>query len=82
VDTQGSYILPSAHFPLLLTFDYQDSEAGPTDFSSPFGEDEAIYRTTVQLLDLVGRTLRPEEGKRFFVVHGSVGGTIMQSGPR
>jgi hypothetical protein len=82
VDTQGSYILPSAHFPLLLTFDYQDSEAGPTDFSSPFGEDEAIYRTTVQLLDLVGHTLRPEEAKRFFVVHGSVGGTIMQSGPR
>ena len=82
VDTEGSYILPSAHFPLLLTFHYQDTEPGFTDFSSPFGEDEAIYRTKVQLLDVVGHTPRPEEPKRCFVVHGSVGGAIMQSGPR
>jgi hypothetical protein len=82
VDTEGSYILPSAHFPLLLTFDCQDNASSANDVS-PFGEVEAIYRTKVELSDLVGQTVRLEEATgRAFVVHGSVGGAIVQSGSR
>lgn len=83
VDTQESYILPSAHFPLLLTFDCDDASTISDELRSPFGGDETIYRTKVELLDLVGKDISSEETvDRIFIVYGSVGGAVMKSGPR
>jgi hypothetical protein len=81
VDPEGSYILPSAHFPLLLTFDCQNDSRNANDLSR-FGADEAIYRTKVELLELVRTAPQPEEAtSTVFVVHCAVGGTVAHSGP-
>ena len=85
VDAQGSYILPSAHVPLLLTFDCQNDDDDETlnapESNSVWGR-EQLYRTKVELVELKGLALTPEENGRAFTVHGSVGGTVMESGPR
>ncbi len=88
VDAQGSYILPSAHFPLLLTFDCRDRDEEPNRRERRKNVDhvlgmEKLYRTKVELVDLVGKSLKEEEATgRTYLVHCSVGGTIMKSGPR
>jgi hypothetical protein len=71
VDTEECYILPSAHFPILLTFDVSERRAS----DSPVGE-ERIYRTTVELINL-------ESNQKFmsdaYVVHAAVAGKIVAS---
>jgi hypothetical protein len=99
LDTQGCYILPSAHFPLLLTFDCQEEEEeevqeeddpqiSPKEKekkgSSIFGP-EKLYRTKVELVELrVGASLRDRGGVtgRTYIAHGSVAGTVVESGRR
>jgi hypothetical protein len=75
LDPQGCYILPSAHFPLLLTFDCRQDEDEST--KSIFGP-EKLYRTKVELVDLRGAS----DPGRTFVVHGCVAGTVVESGRR
>lgn len=88
VDVYGSYILPSAHFPLLLTFDCQDRNDDSSVNQGIYRDDryietEAIYRTKVELVDLVGKSLNEEESAgRTFFIHGAVGGKIVKSGAR
>ena len=73
VDTEECYILPSAHFPILLTFDVSERRAS----DSPAGE-ERIYRTTVEFVQL-------QHVNKFqsnsYIVHAAVGGKINNTDP-
>ncbi|KAL7557905.1 hypothetical protein ACA910_009220 [Epithemia clementina (nom. ined.)] len=71
VDTNECYIIPSAHFPLLLTFNISEKRSS----DDPMGM-QRIYRTTVELL-----TLRGSERLRSsaYVVHAGVAGTVVAS---
>ena len=71
LDPQGCYILPSAHFPLLLTFDCEENQ----DTSHGIFGKEEQYRTKVELVQLRG------PGKNF-VVHGCVAGMVLDSEKR
>jgi hypothetical protein len=79
LDPLGSFILPSAHFPLLLTFDCQDIGPGRSRF---FGKHEALFRTKVEILSVTasskGHTTSPKL-KRAFQIHAGVGGTVKTS---
>lgn len=70
VDCDECYILPSAHFPILLTFNV--SERRSTDVM--LGE-ERLYRTKVELISLKG-----VDADQDFVVQAAVGGSIDVSG--
>ena len=72
LDPQGCYILPSAHFPLLLTFDCRQEDE--EESKSIFGP-EKLYRTKVELIALRG----PSSPGRSFVIHGCVAGTVVES---
>eukprot|EP00977_Amphora_coffeiformis_P007151 scaffold1562_cov170-Amphora_coffeaeformis.AAC.4 len=71
VDTEECYILPSAHFPILLTFDVSERRSS----DCPVGE-ERIYRTAVELIQL-------QHTEKFlsdsYVVHAAVAGKIVVS---
>ena len=84
VDHTECYILPSAHFPLLLTFDATERKFHPpaspavttaSDVASPCmlqrGQ-ERSYRIVVQISNLVSSATR-------LVLHGAVGGVIQES---
>lgn len=77
MDPHECYILPSAHFPLLLTFEatdrHQHTSAAPQHASS-FGQRgrDRSYRITVEVCNLSSPLLR-------LVVHGAIGGTIEES---
>ena len=73
VDTEECYILPSAHFPILLTFDVSERRSS----DSPVGE-ERIYRTTVELLQLNHSQKFPSDS---YTVHAAVAGKIVKSVP-
>jgi phosphatidylinositol 3-kinase len=73
VDTEECYILPSAHFPILLTFDVSERRAS----DSPEGE-ERIYRTTVEFVNLHHTEKFQSDS---YVVHAAVGGKINQTDP-
>ncbi|KAL3928697.1 MAG: hypothetical protein SGBAC_012537, partial [Bacillariaceae sp.] len=77
VDAAECYILPSAHFPVLLTFDCQDLENRESP-NNVFGV-QKFYRTTVEILHVkcAGRAAV----RRNFVVHASVGGAIQETPP-
>ena len=80
IDAKECYILPSAHFPLLLTFDYEQRypiHGCPQQIFGP----EKLYRTKVELVSLRGNIDR-HGGNQAFVVHGAVSGAIAQSGRR
>lgn len=93
IDTQGCYILPSAHFPLLLTFDCLEQpnadtvqeccKAVPQEVlpSSILHGTEQLYRTKVELVELTS-TIPSEDSNRRFLVQGSVGGNVVESCPR
>ena len=84
VDHTECYILPSAHFPLLLTFDATERKFHPPaspavttnpKYASPGmlrrGQ-ERSYRIVVQINNLVSSATR-------LVLHGAVGGVIQES---
>jgi Phosphatidylinositol 3- and 4-kinase len=79
VDADECYILPSAHFPILLTFNV--SERRSCDYS-PAGE-ERIYRTTVKLRGLSnsrdGAQKLKSAGSSSYTVHAAVAGKILAS---
>ncbi|GAX11223.1 hypothetical protein FisN_UnNu033 [Fistulifera solaris] len=64
--TEECYILPSAHFPILLTFEVDRSE-------------ESLFLTEVQLESLVGEIDTPEEV--IYTVDMTVGGCFVGSTP-
>lgn len=72
VDCNECYILPSAHFPILLTFNVSERRCS----DSIVGE-ERLYRTKVELLSL--KSSSPCE-HHTFSVQGAVAGMIAESG--
>ena len=72
VDYDECYILPSAHFPILLTFNVSERRSS----DSVIGE-EMLYRTSVELVTL--KSNKATENSRF-VVHGAIAGAVMASG--
>jgi Phosphatidylinositol 3- and 4-kinase len=72
VDCNECYILPSAHFPILLTFNVSERRA--PDFI--VGE-ERLYRTRVELLNLKSTATCTYQS---FSVEGAIAGSIAQSG--
>ncbi len=70
---EESYILPSAHFPLLLTFNSCPCVPNRSDV-------KMLHR--IQLKALSVRDESEDREKRSFVVHASVGGVVEESGLR
>jgi Phosphatidylinositol 3- and 4-kinase len=70
--TPDCFILPSAHFPLLLTFDVKNNESAVNKAKN----DEQAYRTRVQMVALRGAGSKT----RVYVVEAAVGGIIRESG--
>ena len=87
VDPQECYILPSAHFPLLLTFNVAKEEE---IIRNPVFGQERIYRTRVEVVSLGGSKKSPMHqgsgnalgGNRTFFVQGAVSGVVKESGRR
>ena len=94
LDPIESYILPSAHFPLLLTFQCQDLLL-KNDSSSPFpptmnnytttvGRDifgqEQLYRTTIEVINI--RSSLSTTSERNFVIRACVAGAVKESARR
>ena len=71
VDTEECYILPSAHFPILLTFDVSERRSS----DCPVGE-ERIYRTSVELIQLQHKSKFQSDS---YMVHAAVAGKIAVS---
>ena len=79
VDSYECFILPSAHFPLLLCFESQPNTMLPATMRSGRSRSEAIcrdvvYRTKVEILGLSGT----RAGKAFYV-QGCVAGAIKET---
>jgi len=88
VDPRECYILPSAHFPLLLTFHVTDKETAISQ--------EQLYRTRVEVVSLRGAPKSPVKVVRLgskgnnaaynisrtFFVQGAVSGVVKESGRR
>lgn len=72
---EESYILPSAHFPLLLTFD-----SCPRHVSStvPKKENSIFYTTKISMVALRGDSSTNDS--RSYIVHACVGGKIKETG--
>lgn len=71
VDPERCYILPSAHFPLLLTFNVSERHSTGDHLS-----EERIYRTKVELSNLQGHGRLKSSA---FVVHAAVAGQLLSS---
>jgi len=83
VKSEECYILPSAHFPLLLTFNVKDRRILDDKATSPGSETGAIigkdilYRTRAEIVGLQGN-VSPESVS--YIVHGAISGNIKESG--
>ena len=72
MDYDECYILPSAHFPILLTFNVSERRSS----DSVVGE-ELLYRTTVELVSLRGsRSMNNSQ----YIVHAAIAGDVLESG--
>jgi hypothetical protein len=82
LDTKECYILPSAHFPLLLTFNCQQRPSAIKQ-QRIFGV-EKLYRTKVEIVALQGdaSSKLSSEAGRAFIVNGAVFGAVVESGRR
>jgi hypothetical protein len=86
---EESYILPSAHFPLLLAFKSctrPDTDNGIPSESSA-GETDTLYRTTVKINVIRGSktkgTHEDDKKKGFaYVVNATLGGNLKETGKR
>jgi len=72
LDHDECYILPSAHFPILLTFNVSERRS-----SDVLNGEERLYRTKVELVSLKGHTISED---RSFVLHAAVAGRVYESG--
>lgn len=94
VDSKECYILPSAHFPLLLAFNVDatptKSEIHSANRHSGISviSDEKLYRTRVEIVALRGsprqngKATSTTDDRSSFVVHGAVAGTVKESDRR
>jgi hypothetical protein len=85
LDTKECYILPSARFPLLLTFNCQQRPSAKKQ-QRIFGV-EKLYRTKVEIVALQGaprdaKSKLSAEPGRAFGVDGAVFGAVVESGRR
>ena len=94
VDSNECYILPSAHFPLLLTFNVDSNQSKHSASQSrpnSFLNDEKLYRTKVEVIAIRGSVSpmkapkygsfeRKDRNERGYVVQAAVAGTIKESG--
>ena len=94
VDAEECYILPSAHFPILLTFDVESKQSGQSSLltqSKNLAHHEQLYRTKVEIIAIrVSATpmnaLRKDSsdgaprGSCAYIVQAAVAGTIKESG--
>lgn len=71
VDTEECYILPSAHFPILLTFNVSERQSGDDS-----AWEERLFRISVELVELQGLE-SPKNSSH--VVHAAVAGTVIAS---
>mmetsp|Transcript_8501 Transcript_8501/g.19026 ORF Transcript_8501/g.19026 Transcript_8501/m.19026 type:complete len:1924 (+) Transcript_8501:286-6057(+) len=93
VDADECFILPSAHFPLLLCFNSEQHVGSPKAAAATAalprqrsrhqdggggGSGDTLYRTRVEILGL--RSALPPTGKEAFVIQGTVAGVIQESG--
>lgn len=88
VDADQCFILPSAHFPLLLCFNSEQHVGSPKRAApqsrnwrlSSEGNGDTLYRTKVEILGL--RSTLPQKTNEAFIVQGIVAGGIQESGVR
>eukprot|EP00934_Nitzschia_sp_Nitz4_P007645 Nitzschia sp. Nitz4//scaffold17_size182527//61404//65308//NITZ4_001846-RA/size182527-snap-gene-0.275-mRNA-1//1//CDS//3329539316//7635//frame0 len=90
IDVRGCYILPSAHFPLLLTLEEELSDdsnhsSQSSSVDMPLSQrivygTEHVYRTRVEIVE-VSNSSNPSDTKINYSVQGSVGGAFAESGP-
>ena len=73
--TSECFVLPSAHFPLLLTFDVKNNEST----AAARKKDEQIYRTRVKVVALRGAA-SSSRSDRVYIVQAGVSGVIKESG--
>jgi hypothetical protein len=73
IDYDECYILPSAHFPILLTFNVSERRGS----NAVVGE-HMIYQTTVEVVSLLGHEA---DNHSSYVVHSAVAGEVAESGP-
>lgn len=89
IDSNECYILPSAHFPLLLTFNVeskqqmQQTEKSGNDIQSIFQE-EKLYRTKVQIVAIRRSTPGIKEDvdadvNQAYVVQAAIAGNVKES---
>jgi hypothetical protein len=85
VDPRECYILPSAHFPLLLSFHVTETETEKAA-TSPVFERERLYRTKVEVVSIRGAQKSPNRGSnprsQAFFVQGAISGVVRESGRR
>jgi hypothetical protein len=92
VDPRECYILPSAHFPLLLSFHVTETETEQAATSRVF-ERERLYRTKVEVVSIRGAQKSPNHGSKgtngaksprsqAFFVQGAISGVVRESGRR
>ena len=89
---EESYILPSAHFPLLLAFNSSDrTDVYPVrpkaETSAKSINEDRIYRTTIKINLVKGNESRAKNSIQnkagfAYVVHAAVGGEIKETGKR
>ena len=88
VDADECFILPSAHFPMLLCFNSSVSPSlskNARPISSEGGRFNTLYKVTAEILGL--RSTMPLNQKAHgsgeaYIVQGAVGGTVQESGAR
>jgi len=76
---EESYILPSAHFPLLLTFD-SCPRKGSNSTGLELNDERMVHRTQVKVVSVRGADMN--ETKSAYIVNVAVGGTIKETGRR
>lgn len=92
INVDECFILPSAHFPLLLCFNSENNAAGApkglsqgwmqnTVLSRSHSNSETIYRTSFEILGLHSKQW-PNKIKDAFLVQCAVSGVIQESGVR
>jgi hypothetical protein len=87
VDADECFILPSAHFPMLLCFNSIVSPSSPKSSQLNSSEERCftLYRTTVKFLGLkstVPLSQKANGSGEAYVVQGAVGGVVQESGAR
>ena len=84
VDSEECFILPSAHFPLLLCFNSEQNIGSPRAISNAHHRQQngadVMYRVKVEIMG-VSCSEENHLGD-IFAVQGAVGGTVQVSGPR